>query len=740
MQIRCRTCGAMLTAPEKGEYLVCEYCGAPFLIRSIDDKIIEQKLETADNLYRINDFDGAYDLYQEVLALRPEDGDIYWRLVLCTYGVEFVQDTGSSKHIPVCHKTVDEPILTCSDYINAVELADDDTAQYYNSCAHKIDAIQKNIFKIASETSPFDIFISYKQTDDVTGRNTKESETARMLYYELSSVGYKVFYAPETLQSIAGNEYEPYIYAALSTAKLMIVIGFTAEHFNAVWVKNEWSRYAKRKYSNPRINMLVCYNSLLFRGSECKDVVPAELFVPSQLRDMSRVSPKDIVNEVKLLIQLDAKANNINNDSAGTSKVITSSEQYISSWIRRAYKYIEVEEWAEAEKQCKKVLDFDSKCAEAYIILTMINNKFTRADMLNKYDGDLNDDENFAKALSCAEDDYKRKLTEYRLTALSGHIESLISAAVEDDDIDAIAKVQILCKDNASYDVINQLGEKCLSASKSICSGHAEKAASAEREYAQSCIDNNSQIILEEEETLNKLSERRMSIDSERKKKTSAYEASKKKYSEEADKCKRFLDRAASDTAKHSFKMIFFWCGQFLSIPAMIGLLFLYYAIQNMNGSVDIDVGMVSTFVIIGVVLLFVFKHFKSKESLNFVPKYVREDRYNSALTAIESCENGYKESMERYDESEKQVQQEVAESKKRIVECVNSIKRYESVSNPDNESLVNCNYDIIWDNYYKCVLEAVEPDLENLNNLFAKKPKFCETVFDMAIERRKSV
>ena len=49
--------------------------------------------------------------------------------------------------------------------------------------------------------------------------------------------------ARKTLERALGSEYEPIIYAALQSARAMVVLGTKAEHFNAVWVRNEWSRY-----------------------------------------------------------------------------------------------------------------------------------------------------------------------------------------------------------------------------------------------------------------------------------------------------------------------------------------------------------------------------------------------------------------------------------------------------------------------------------------------------------------
>ena len=66
---------------------------------------------------------------------------------------------------------------------------------------------------------------------------------AQEIYYQLTEQGRRVFFSRITLEDKAGTEYEPYIFAALNSAKVMIVVTTSAEHVNAVWVKNEWSRF-----------------------------------------------------------------------------------------------------------------------------------------------------------------------------------------------------------------------------------------------------------------------------------------------------------------------------------------------------------------------------------------------------------------------------------------------------------------------------------------------------------------
>ena len=51
---------------------------------------------------------------------------------------------------------------------------------------------------------------------------------------------YRVFFAKITLEDKLGEQYEPYIFSALNSAKVMLVVGTRKEYFEAVWVKNEW--------------------------------------------------------------------------------------------------------------------------------------------------------------------------------------------------------------------------------------------------------------------------------------------------------------------------------------------------------------------------------------------------------------------------------------------------------------------------------------------------------------------
>ncbi len=163
-------------------------------------------------------------------------------MVLSKYGIEYVLDNRTNEWHPTCHRTQTESILADPDYQAALKYSAPDAQMVLKKEGEKIYQIQNRILEISKQEAPYDIFICYKEENE-RGDRTEDSTIAQDLYYELEKKGYKVFFARKTLK--LGMEYEPIIYSALSSAKVMVVVGTRVEYFNAVWVRNEWSRFLK---------------------------------------------------------------------------------------------------------------------------------------------------------------------------------------------------------------------------------------------------------------------------------------------------------------------------------------------------------------------------------------------------------------------------------------------------------------------------------------------------------------
>jgi hypothetical protein len=108
--------------------------------------------------------------------------------------------------------------------------------------ARAIDAIQRRFAAISQNEQPYDVFISFKDSDERGGR-TKDRVRAEEIYQALTGAGLRTFFSPISLEGMLGENYEAAIFSALNSARVMIVVTTSKENVNAVWVRNEWSRY-----------------------------------------------------------------------------------------------------------------------------------------------------------------------------------------------------------------------------------------------------------------------------------------------------------------------------------------------------------------------------------------------------------------------------------------------------------------------------------------------------------------
>ena len=121
--------------------------------------------------------------------------------------------------------------------------------------------MRRGIIEVSSREEPYDIFICYKETDE-TGQRTLDSVLAQDLYDALTEKGYRVFFSRITLEDKLGQEYEPYIFAALNSARVMLAVGTDYEYYNAPWVKNEWSRYLQLIAAGQKKSLIPCYKNI----------------------------------------------------------------------------------------------------------------------------------------------------------------------------------------------------------------------------------------------------------------------------------------------------------------------------------------------------------------------------------------------------------------------------------------------------------------------------------------------
>lgn len=257
MIIKCKMCGGDMDITENLTVFQCEYCGTNQTIPIIDNEKKLTLFERANRLRFNCEFDKAAGVYESIVAEYPTEAEAYWCLVLCRYGIEYVYDPATGKKIPTCQRSSFDSVMEDSDFDQACENADVTARNIYRQEAKAIEQLRSSILEVSGKEEPYDIFICYKETDE-NGDRTLDSVLAQDVYDALVDKGYRVFFSRITLEDKLGQEYEPYIFAALNSAKLMLAFGTNYEYYNAVWIKNEWSRFLKLMAKDKSKHLIPC--------------------------------------------------------------------------------------------------------------------------------------------------------------------------------------------------------------------------------------------------------------------------------------------------------------------------------------------------------------------------------------------------------------------------------------------------------------------------------------------------
>lgn len=356
--IKCKMCGGDIDFIPGATYGTCEYCGSTSTIPQAEDENKLNRYNRANHFRRQCEFDKAVAAYEKILEQDENDAEAHWGAVISRFGIEYVEDPATHQRIPTCHRVQVASILTDEDYLAAVENApDEESRRIYQEEAARIAEIQKGILAISANEKPYDVFICYKETDE-NGQRTRDSQWAQDVYYGLTEQGLKVFFSRITLEDKLGQQYEPYIFAALNSAKVMVVIGSRPEYFNAVWVKNEWRRYLSlMKHDHKRL-LIPCY-----RDMDPYDL-PEELSA-LQSQDMSKIGfMQDLLRGVQKVMQQPTSApQGVRVETA----TVETNAPGVTSLLKRAALFLEDGDTASAREYYDRVLDIDPECAEAYM-------------------------------------------------------------------------------------------------------------------------------------------------------------------------------------------------------------------------------------------------------------------------------------------------------------------------------------------------------------------------------------
>ncbi|MBR2615613.1 MAG: toll/interleukin-1 receptor domain-containing protein [Clostridia bacterium] len=435
---KCKMCGANLEVGEKVTVTECEYCGTSQTLPKLDNDRRAALYDRAGHFRRNNDFDKASALYEQILNEDVTDAEAYWSLVLCRFGIQYVEDPKTKKRIPTVNRTQRTSIFDDANYKSALEYADADQKALYESEATTINEIQKGILAISQKEEPFDVFICYKESD-AEGKRTPDSVLAQELYFGLERAGFKVFFSRITLEKKLGEAYEPYIFAALQSSKVMVVMGTKPEYFNAVWVKNEWSRYLRLIDEDPSKKLIPA-----FKDMDAYDL--PEEFSLLQAQDMSKLGfMQDLILGIEKIAG--KKEEEHAAPAAGAADVVG-----VKQLLTRAGMCLEDGDWGRADEFCEEVLNRDPECAEAWAYKLCIDTHSRNVASLKNLKENFSNNKNYQKALRFAGTELKAKLhgiltfiddrnEEERKQKIYAEAAQLYSRATYQRDYDAAAEL-----------------------------------------------------------------------------------------------------------------------------------------------------------------------------------------------------------------------------------------------------------------------------------------------------------
>lgn len=398
---KCKMCGGTIEFNPGDSIGVCDSCGTKQTLPRLDDDRRANLYDRANHFRRNNEFDKAAGIYEQILNEDTSDAEAYWSLVLCRYGIEYVEDPTTHKRVPTVNRTQFTSIFDDEDYKSALQHADGYQRAIYEEEANSINEIQKGILAISQKEDPFDVFICYKETD-ASGRRTQDSVLANDLYHQLTNEGFKVFFSRITLEDKLGTAYEPYIFAALNSAKVMVVLGTKPEYFNAVWVKNEWSRYlALVNQSGGKKVLIPAY----------RDMDPYDLpeeFSHLQAQDMSKLGfMQDLIRGIKKIAKADEPK------QSPKETVVIGGNANVAPLLKRAFMFLEDGNWSEADSYCEKVLDQDPENAQAYLGKLLAELHVKRQEDLPNCEQPFNTSNNYQKAVRFGDEKFARVLSSY---------------------------------------------------------------------------------------------------------------------------------------------------------------------------------------------------------------------------------------------------------------------------------------------------------------------------------------
>lgn len=391
--MKCKICGGQMVPGQNGD-LVCESCGS--IVQQTDLRAqaatgTARQKEAARQLMLECNYSSAYSIYENLLTQNPQDAETRWYLVLCRYGILYQKDTLTGEWMPTVNRMRYDSILEDPDYKAVLAAVDTSTRNSLARDAGQIARIQERYLTIAQQEEPCDVFISYKSRN-ADGTRSRDSVIGQEIYEDLTAHGLRVFYADITLENKGGEEYEPYIFSALNTARVMLLIGTRGDYVRAPWVANEWQRYLALMQQRPDCRMIPVYEGM--DPSDYPQEIPQRDAVNYAVQGACAALTEEILAITGKGVVIQAE----------------NSREAISKMIDALRAAVEQGDYQRAWDIADAVLDIDAENSDAYLYMLLAHYKVRRITDLADIDEDWTQSRHYTRALQFADPARKQLL------------------------------------------------------------------------------------------------------------------------------------------------------------------------------------------------------------------------------------------------------------------------------------------------------------------------------------------
>ena len=116
--LKCKMCGGDLNVKDGLTVAECEFCGTEQTLPKASDENLQNLYNRANAMRFKSEFDKAERLYERIIQIDSTESEAYWGLILCRYGIEYVDDPKTGKKVPTCHRASYESVIADDDYVS----------------------------------------------------------------------------------------------------------------------------------------------------------------------------------------------------------------------------------------------------------------------------------------------------------------------------------------------------------------------------------------------------------------------------------------------------------------------------------------------------------------------------------------------------------------------------------------------------------------------------------------------